>query len=326
VDRRDAVIALIALGTAPLAARAQTAGAPWRIAWISPTTIEGDRHGILEAFTSKMKDLGRVEGRDYVLLLHEFGGRMEILPALVREVIGLHPDVIVTGGSASVAALKKETTTIPIVFGTAGDVVEQGFVVSLARPGRNITGVTLRIDAASKVVQFIREALPAARRVAVLEHDGDLVAPRITASYQRAAVTQSLGINVARVTRPEDFERAFADIARAKAEVLLVPQETLFARHSERISNLAFKARLPMVSQDQRRFGESALLCYGSDALENYHRVAVMVDKILKGAKPGDLPVEEPDRFTLTLNARVARAYGILFPQLLLARADRVIE
>jgi len=326
VNRRDAVLALVALGTAPLAARAQTAGAPRRVAWISPTTIENDSRDILEAFRARMKELGRVEGRDYVLVLREFGGRLEILPALVREVLGLRPDVIVTAGSATVAALKKETTTVPIVFGTAADVVEQGFVASLARPGGNITGVTLRIEVTGKLVQLLREVLPAARRVAALEHDGDPVASRVIASFRRAAAAQNLSMSVAHVKRLEDFERAFADVARAKAEALIVPQLTFFARYAARISDLAFKARLPMVAQGQRGMVETALLCYSSDSSENYRRAAVMVDKILKGAKPGDIPVEEPDRFTLTLNARVAKAYGIPLSQSLLARADRVIE
>ena len=323
--RRQVVIALAAFA-APLASRAQTPTPPRRIAWITPTTIERDKGNIIDAFKARMAELGRVEGRDYVLELREFGGRVDILPALTREIVASRPDVIVTAGSATIAALKKETKTVPIVFGTAADVVEQGFVARLGHPGGNITGVTLRSEVTGKLVQLVREVLPSARRIALLEHDGDPIAPRITARAQRAANALNLSVNVARVKRAEDFERAFADIVSAKAEALYVAQLSLFVRHSDKIAELASKARLPMFCQGPRGFTESALLSYSSDSRENYRRAAVMVDKILKGAKPGDLPVEEPDFFTLVVNMRVAKEYGVAIPGPILARADQVIE
>jgi len=324
MNRRDMVRALLALGAAPFTVRAQSSKAPRRIGWLSTTSPERNS-STDEAFAAKLKELGYIEGRDFVFERRYAHGHLGELSTLARELIALNPAVIVTASSASVAALKSETKTVPIVFATAADPVEQGFVASLARPGGNITGVTLRSEINGKLVEFIRETLPSVRRIAVLEHESDPVAKRASASYQRAAATLRFQLSIVRVKRVEELKRAFADIARGNAEVLVVPEQSLFDSNGKRIAELAMKARLPSFST--RRFTEDGgMLSYYSDRRENYRRAAVLVDKILKGAKPADLPVEEPDRYALVINMRVAKALGITIPQSILARADEVIQ
>ena len=252
-------------------------------------------------------------------------GRLETLAPLARELVALKPDVILTGSSAALLALKRETTSSPIVFGTAADVVEQGIVASLARPGGNITGLTLRTGAFGKIVQLIREILPDARRIAVFEHEGDPYAARFSEAHWQPAQAMGFQLSVVKVKRPEDFERAFVEMSRAKADALIEPQMSLFVRNEKMVTEGAIKARLPLYSTGQfTRAG--GMLRFNSDVLENYRRAAVMIDKILKGMKPADIPVEEPDRFKLVINLRTAKALGITIPQSVLIRADEVIE
>ncbi|MBI3371499.1 MAG: ABC transporter substrate-binding protein [Betaproteobacteria bacterium] len=323
MNRRDTIVALLALGAAPLAAKAQPPTAPRRIGWLISSRKQ---YGpMIEAFTAKMKELGSIEGRDFVFEMRESEGRVDKLPALARELVALNPAVIVTAASAPIAALKRETTTVPIVFGTAAEVVEQGFVASFARPGGNITGVTLRGELRGKLVELIRETLPSARRIAVLEHESDAISRRASADYQRVNAMLGNQSRIVRLKGIEDLERAFEEIARARSEALIVGTMALFELHRKRIVELALKARLPVFST-MRSGEEGSLLSYSSDQTENFRRVAVLVDKVLKGAKPADLPVEQPDRFVLEINLRVAKALGIKIPRSVLIRADKVIE
>jgi putative tryptophan/tyrosine transport system substrate-binding protein len=324
MNRRDNLVALLALGALPLAALAQPANSPRRIGWLTPTSLVRDK-SIIEAFNSKMKELGRIEGRDYELAIREYGGRPDRLPALVKEILALNPAVIVTAGSAPIAAFQKATKSVPIVFGTAADVVEQGFVASLARPGGNITGVTLRTEIFGKVIQLVRETLPSARRIVVLEHEEDPVAKRMTRNFLDTTSGLDLETSIVRVRRLEDFERAFAEIARIKPDALITSQLTLFVANGEKLADLALQAHVPLFSPG--RFAEQGgLLSYSSDSTESYRRAAELVDKIFKGAKPADLPVEQPDRYALIVNLRTARSLGITIPPSILARADQVIE
>ena len=325
VKRRELIAASGALSVLAAARSfAQAPKAPRRIGWLMPGSPDSFKP-LVDAFTAKLKELGYVEGRDFVIEFRFSEGRFEVLTPLARELIALKPDVIVTATPQAIEAFKHETKSIPIVFGAAGNVVERGLVASLARPGGNITGVTLRTEIFPKIVQLIRETLPSARRVAVLEQEGDASGPRSSEDYRQPALAMGFQLSIVRVKREEDFERAFAEMSRGKAEALIVPQTGLFSLHVKAIGEGALKARLPIYSPGRFvRFG--GLLSYNSSALENYRRAAVMVDKIFKGVKPADIPVEEPDRFSLVINLKTAKALGIVIPQSVLLRADEVIE
>ena len=326
MKRRKFVLAsgaLAALTAARL--RAQTAQVPRRIGWLGSTTAQGGA-ALLDAFKAKLKDLGYVEGRDIAFDLRWLDGRVEGAAALARELLALKPAVVVTGGSTPVAALKKETSTVPIVFAGTGGPVEQGFVQSLSRPGGNITGVTVRTEVNLKLLDIVRETLPKARRIALLEHAGDPHAKSSSEAFQQAATALHYELGVVQVKQAEDLGRAFAQATQRKAEAVLVPTFALFAVHAQKVAELAIQARLPLFGAFQIHAEKGALVSYNSDALENYRRAAVLVDKILKGANPGELAVEQPDRFRLLINLRTARALGITIPQALLVRADEVIE
>jgi putative ABC transport system substrate-binding protein len=303
---------------------AQAPKPPRRIAWLAPTSAQAFRH-FTEIFTVRLRELGYTEGRDFVIEARFSDGHDERLSALAREVVVSNPAVIVTAGSAAIAALRKETSSIPIVFGTAFDVVEQGFVASIARPGGNITGVTLRTESFPKLVQLIRETQPTARRIAILQQEGDSTAARSSETQRQAA--QSLGFqwSVMPVGGEEHFERAFAQMARDKADAVIVPQLALFGNRAKVLADLAMKNSLPMYSTG-RFVGSGGLLGYISDSNENFRRAAAMVDKIFKGVKPADIPIEQPDRFSLIVNLRTAKALRITIPQSVLMRADEVIE
>lgn len=325
MNRRELIAATGAYGIlVSSGAYAQAPKVPRRIAWLFPGSGENFKL-MADAFVAKLKELGYVEGRDYVIDARHSEGRLEVLAPLARELVALKPDVILTGSSAVLLALKKETTTIPIVFGTAADVVEQGIVASLARPGGNVTGITLRSEAFGKIVQLIREILPDARRVAVFEHEGDPYSPRFSAAHRQPAQAAGFQLSIVKVRQAEDFERAFAEMTRARVDALIVPQMSLFVRNEKMVTDGALRAKLPTYSTGQfARAG--GLLSFNSDVLENYRRAAVMIDKILKGAKPADIPVEEPDRFKLVINLKTAKALGIAIPQAVLVRADEVIR
>jgi putative ABC transport system substrate-binding protein len=241
--------------------------------------------------------------------------------------VALKPAVIVTSGSLAVSALQKETRTVPIVFGSAGDPVEQGFAKSLARPGGNITGVTLRMEISAKQVELAREMLPLARRIVALEHEGEAaVANRITEGFRSGASARGLELSVVRVKGVEELEHAFAEAARSKADIVISPALTLFALHARKLGEIAVKYRLPLVGGFRENALEGALFSYYSDLPENWRRAAVLVDKILKGARPAELPLEQPDRFLLVINLRTAKTLGITIPATVMLRADEVIE
>ena len=325
MNRRGLIFATCALGVLAVApVFAQSPKAPRRIAWLVHASREIFKLQA-DAFGAKLKELGYVEGRDYVIEARHSEGRLELLAPLARELVALKPDVILTGSSAALLALKKETTSIPIVFGTAADVVEQGIVASLARPGGNITGITLRSEMSGKLVQLVRETLPDARRIALFEHEGDPYAARFSEAHRQPAQAAGFQLSIVKVRRREDFERAFLDMKSARADALIVPQMSLFSSNQKMVTEGAIKARLPLYSTGPIAQA-GGLLSFSSVVRENYRRAAVMIDKIFKGAKPADIPVEEPDRFRLVINLRTARALGIKIPQSVLIRADEVIE
>ena len=272
-----------------------------------------------------MKELGYVEGRDISIEVRWADGRTERLASLAAEVVASNPAVIVTGSSEGVAACKQATSSIPIVFATAASVVEQGFVASLRQPGGNITGVVLH-GLHAKIVEVIRDALPAARRLAVLVHDKDRNHKIVLDSFEPAARRFKFEPVVARVTRAEDFERAFKELTDRKADALYVPNLALLTSNRDRLIELTLIARLPHFSANPDIAVAGGLLSYGTSLVENYRRAAALVDKILRGAKPGELPIEQPERFQLIVNMKTAKAIGVTLSPATMLRADKVIE
>lgn len=327
MKRREIVLASVASGAlvALGAARVQAQQAVRRIAWLGSGTPETQSE-LVTAFKAKFKDLGYVEGRDFAIDFRWVGAKPERVLGLARELIALKPALIVTAGSTAVGTLKKETSTIPIVFASLGDPVGQGFVQSLSRPGGNLTGITIRTEVNTKLLDMVREALPKARRIVVLEHEGDAAAKLAQPALQPAALALGYELSVVVVRQADDFERAFAEASRRKADAVLAGTFSLFGLHAQKIAELALKARLPVFGAFRRSAEKGALVSYSQDLRENYRSAAVLVDKIFKGANPGDLAVEQPDRFFLLINLRTAKALGIVIPQTLLARADEVIE
>ncbi|MGH8675583.1 MAG: ABC transporter substrate-binding protein, partial [Burkholderiales bacterium] len=205
-------------------------------------------------------------------------------------------------------------------------VVEQGFVASLRRPGGNITGVALHSQLDAKITEVIREALPSARRLAVLVHDMDRFHKMVLDSFEPAARSLKFELMVVRVSRAEDFERAFKELTDRKADALYVPNIALLTANRERIIEHALKARLPHFSVNPAIAAAGGLLSYGTLLEENYRRAAALVDKILRGAKPGELPIDQPERFQLVVNLKTAKAIGVTLSPVTMLRADKVIE
>lgn len=323
---RRALLLLSGASAVLAAARlhAQPKGPP-RVGWLFPFAFDEIRKRSLADFVGKLKELGRVEGRDYAMEMRWSDGKNERLPALASELVALKPAVIVTSGGASIEALKKATVTIPIVFASAANPVEQGFVQSLRRPGGNITGVALRVEINAKLIEMVRETLPAARRMALLVDSSDPTTKPMTNDFQQAASAFRFEMKVVAIKQPGDLSAAFAEMTGARIETIVVPPQTLFFQVGRALAEFSLKARIPLYSVPRHAL-VGGLLSYNADVPEYFRRSAVLVDKILGGANPADLPVEQPDRYFLTINMKTAKALGIKVPQSLLLRADEVIE
>ncbi len=313
------------LAVAAVRTFAQTSKLPRRIAYLHPST-EGANQVFFSAFRSGLKELGYVEGRDIAIDARWAGGKIERLTPLAVEVVAGNPAAIATATSAAVMALMKATSSIPIVFAAAGNPVEQGFVSSLGRPGGNVTGMALHFDLNAKIVEITREALPAARRLGVLVHDPDPVYKILLETAETSARRFKFEPVVVRIARAEDLERAFKELTDRKVDALLPPISSLFIGNSDRIAQLALRARLPLFSTHHQMTSGGGLLSYGTQLEENYRRAAALVDKILRGAKPGDLAVELPERFQLIVNMKTAKAIGVKLSPTTLLRATKVIE
>jgi ABC-type uncharacterized transport system substrate-binding protein len=313
----------LSLLVAPLATAAQPPTPVYRIGYLLGTTREQGPY--LEAFLEAMRALGYVEGQNLVMEYRAAAGHYERFPALAAELVRLPVDVLMTGNTLAALAAKQATTTIPIVMVGAGDPVGSGLVASLARPGGNITGVTsLAPDLVGKQLEFLKEMLPTVSRVAVLWE------PANHALLVRAAdvAAQALGVQLHRVEArgPEALDRAFADMTRAHAEALLVLGGNIAFEHRRRLAELATTSRLPTMHNIRPFVEAGGLMAYGPSARDLRRRAAVYVDKILKGAKPEDLPVEQPTTFELVINLKTAKALGITIPLTLLFQAEEVIR
>ena len=280
---------------------------------------------LFHALQDRLRELGYIEGRNVVFVQRYADGRMERLPDLAAELVRLRVDVIVTGTNLHVAAVRHATETIPIVTVFAADPVGAGFVASLARPGGNVTGLTADAspDLWGKYLSLLKEVVPRLSRVGVLGQ----VASQVGFA-ELEAVSQNLGValEVADLRRPEDIDRAFATMISQRVEALLVVIGPLTYLLREEIADAALKHQLPAMTNARQYTQAGLLMSYGPDVEDLYRQAATYVDKILRGASPADLPVEQPTKFELVLNLKTAKALGLTFPQALLATADEVIQ
>jgi putative tryptophan/tyrosine transport system substrate-binding protein len=328
VDRRAFLGSLTpALLAGAISAEAQQAAKIARIGYLSPSTPTLAAR-LFEEFRQGLRELGYVEGKTLVLEVRYGEARIERLPALARELVGLKVDVIVAGTDAAIAAVKRETQTIPIVMTTSNDPVGTGFVASLARPGGNITGLSaISPELSGKRLGLLRDAVPGLSRVAFLWNPdvrGNVLDYKET---EGAARSQRLELQSIEVSRAEDLDRAFSAITNQRAQALVLPagNPVAFANRGQ-IASFAQRNRLPSIYGQREFVDAGGLMAYGPIASDMYRRAAIYVDKILKGAKPADLPIEQPTKFELVINLKTAKALGLTVPQSLLLRAEQVIQ
>jgi ABC-type uncharacterized transport system substrate-binding protein len=303
---------------------AQT-GRPRRIAFLHPGSQAGFQMH-LDAFRAVLKELGHVEGRDISIEVRWANDRTERLDAFAAEGVALNPDLIVTATSAGIAAFKKATASIPIVFASGFNPVEQGFISSLQRPGGNITGVIVYSDLTPKIIEVAREALPDASRLALLIHEADPAHKFTLEAFEPNARRFNFQPVVVRVARAEDLDRAFAELAAREVHAVIAAPLAFFTSNRRALAERALKARLPLLANNFIFADSGGLLSYGTSIEENYRRAAGLVDKILRGAKPGELPVQRPERFVLVVNRKTAAAIGVKLSPVTVLRADRIIE
>jgi putative ABC transport system substrate-binding protein len=330
MDRRSAGLALLALlafDAGPIAAEAQQAGKVYRIGYLSTPTRESVERG-LGAFLRKLRELGWVEGQNLVIEYRWAEGNVERLPDLAAELVRRKVDVIVAPAGSAALAAKNATSSIPIVMIFPSDPVEMGLVASLRRPGGNITGTTFTPgpEIFGKQLQILKETIPRASRVAVLLNPADL--SFVTQGKEVEAAARSLRIRIQHVEArgPEEFDSAFAAMARERADALVVGGTSTFLAHRAKLAELAVKGRLPTMHSFRESVEAGGLMAYAVNMADFVGRSAVYVDKILKGAKPADLPIEQPTKFELIINLKAAKALGITVPQALVLRADEVIQ
>ena len=311
--------------TWPLAARAQQSPKLPTIGFLGPNTsaLDSNRVG---AFVQRLRELGWIEGRNVAIEYRWAEGRIEHLAEFAAEFVRLKVDVIVTSGTPPVVAAKRATSVIPIVFAAVGDPVGNGLVASLPRPGGNVTGSSIQAtDLAGKRVGLLREAVPGLRSLAIMANSD--APPAVVEMREAQATARALGLEVvtSEIRHPEDIAPAF-EALKGRAEGLYVCNDPLVTTNRTRITALALGVRLPTMFNVREFVEAGGLMSYGPNFLALYRRAADFVDKILHGAKPADIPVEQPTRFDLVINLKTAEALGLTVPQSVLARADEVIE
>jgi ABC-type uncharacterized transport system substrate-binding protein len=325
--KRRAFISLLGSAAAawPLTARAQQPAKLPIIGYLGPSTRSIDVHR-LGALVQRLRELGWIEGRTIVIEYRWAEGRNEHLAEVTAEFVRLKVDVIVTAGTAAVVTAKQATSVIPIVFAVAGDPVGTGLVASLARPGGNVTGLSNQsADLAGKRLELLREVVPSLRRLAILANAGSPIGVLEMREAQAAARTLGFEVATVEIRRAQDIAPAF-DALKGPADALYVCTDPLVTINRIRINTLALGARLPTMHGQGDNVEAGGLMSYGANYPDLHRRAADYVDKILRGAKPTDIPVEQPTKFDLVINVTTAKALGLEIPPTLLARADEVIE
>jgi putative ABC transport system substrate-binding protein len=329
------VILALALFAAPVPSLGQQPGKVYRIGYlvVGPAPAERTPQNCpikgspnWQAWLEGLQEHGYIWGRNLVIECRYTEGREERAPAFAAELVSVKPDLIFAYGSAQVRAAKQATSTIPIVMGGVIDPVEQGLVASLAQPGGNVTGLTFSAgrEIVGKHLQLLKEAVPKVSSVAVLGYSGTPAFYR--AETQAAAQALDLTLQFYEVGGPEAFEGAFTAMATARVEALLVLPHVLISAHRKRIGELAAQSRLPAVYPYREAAEAGGLMGYGTNVPAMWRRFGLYIDRIFKGAKPGDLPVEQPTKFELIINLKTAKTLGLTIPQSLVMRADEVIE
>jgi putative ABC transport system substrate-binding protein len=329
MDRRAFISgSLLGLLAAPLASEAQQADRVYRIGILGNVPLSDPGSARLwGAFADGLRDLGYVDGRNITLENLSSEGQYERLPTLAADLVRHKVDVIVAPAVQNVMAAKQVTQTIPIVMVSVGDPVGNGLVASLARPGGNVTGTSFLTSAlVGKQLELLKQITPHVSRLAFLVNPANPGLPLALEEAKAAAHSLGVQLQAVEARRPADLERAFAAMTRERAGAFFVPWDGFFLVHLARIVQLAAKTRLPAMYGHRGYVDAGGLACYGPSARESFRQAAVYVDKILKGAKPADLPVEQPTKFELVINLKTAKALGLTIPPSLLQRADQVIE
>jgi putative tryptophan/tyrosine transport system substrate-binding protein len=328
VSSRTLVFAalVLAVGAGCPSVDAQQPSTSARIGWLHPATLAATAH-MLEAFKQGLRERGHVEGKTFVLEVRYAEVRAERLPDLARELVRLKVDVIVASTDPAIAAARQQTRTIPIVMTVSSDPLGTGFVASLGRPGGNVTGLSnISPELGGKRLELVKEAVSGLSRVAFLWNPD--VRGAVLEYNQTEAAARSLGLQLQSVeaAHAEDLDRAFSAVTEQRAQALIVqsPNPVNFANRG-RIVSFAQRNRLPSMYANRDYVDGGGLMSYGPNSTDLYRRAATFVDKILKGAKAADLPVEQPTRFELVINLKTARALGLMIPQAILIRADQVI-
>ena len=331
-SRRKA-IACLALGALaaefPRAAFGQQRKNFHRVAYLANDPDPRNMSLTFKAFVDELRKLGWIEGQNIDIKVRTSGGRDELFSKLVAESIQEKADIIVTGGSAATRAAKTATDTIPIVFGSAANPVEQGFVASLARPGGNVTGLSLLVqELGPKRLELLKEMLPRATRFARLYDATSLAAiqPAIIREDESAARRHGVILRQMPVANVDGIEKMFAAAVRSGIEALIVTAAGVFVGNRSYVADMTRRYRIPAMCPDSRFTEAGAVVSYGEDFIARYRRAAGLVDKILRGTKPADIPVEQPAEFELVVNLRTAAALGITIPRPFLVQVDRVIK
>ena len=323
MDRRAFLGTLGLLLAAPRTVDAQSAAKIYRIG-----VLATEESPLWEGFRQDLRQLGYVEGVNTAIEWRRSEGRFERNQDFAAELVSLKVDVIVASTYPSTLAAKNATGTIPIVMVAVAEPVRAGLVASLARPGGNITGSTLLagVEMVGKHLELLKAAVPNLAQVAVLSNPANPMHVLRLDRVEAAARSLKLRLQILKAQAPKEFDGAFASMTSARAGGLYVVGDPMFARHGARLAHLAARSRLPAVYELKRHAADGGLMAYGADLDDLYRRAAIYVDKILKGARPGDLPVEQPTKFELVINLKAAKALGLTIPPSLLQRADQVIE
>jgi putative ABC transport system substrate-binding protein len=309
----------------PVAARGQQPAKLPTIGFLGPSTPSLDSHRV-GAFVQRLRELGWIEGRNVAIEYRWGEGRVGRLAEIAAELVRLKVDVIVTGGTRQVVAAKQATSVIPIVFAAVGDPVGTGLVASLARPGGNVTGLSLQAtDLAAKRTELLREVVPGLRRLGIMANSDTPAAVVEMREVQATARTLGLEVVTSDIRRPEDIAPAF-EALKGRADALYVCNDPLLTTHRVRMNDLASGAGLPAMYNVREFVEAGGLISYGPSFLDLYRRTADLVDKILRGAKAADIPVEQPTKYELVINLRTAKALSLTIPPSLLARVDQLIE
>jgi putative ABC transport system substrate-binding protein len=326
IRRRELIAALGSAAVWPLAARAQQMGKVYRIGMLETISATLNAAAV-NAFRQRLGELGYVEGQHFIIEYRSADGRADRFPGLVRELLAEKVDVVVTRGTPAAQAAKNATSTTPVVMAAIGDPVQVGLVASLARPGGNITGLSaVTTDLGAKRFELVRELVPGLARIAVLANLSNDAVRYEWVQVETAVRAVGVQSHVLDVRKPDALGHAFDDASAQRTDALVVMLDGLIQANQQRIIDLAMKHRLPAIYASREFVDAGGLIAYGVSYPDLYRRAATYVDKILKGAKPSDLPVEQPTKFELVINLKTAKALGLTVPQTLQVAADEVIE